>query len=545
MRNKFIILAVVLMSITSIFTGCGNEDASEDQGQVVELDEALSDEDSKYGGSLVVATKGSPPHLDSDSSTMWTIGETMNHVYEGLFEFDENQVAQPFLVESYELTNDDKTYDIKLREGVLFHNGKEMTSEDVEASFNRWISMNAGGQMVGEFLEDVRVKGPYGISFTFKEPYAPFINIMASEVSSQKLYIRTKEMADKYKDKVMTEHIGTGVYKLEEFLPDQYLKLRRFDDYVAREDETSLFAGKRAAYIDDITFNYIQDPTVRVAGIQTGEVQFAEEIPQDQYPMFANDPNIDKVDLTDDIMGILAINLGRKPFNDINARKALIHSLDMEELARVAIGDEDFWSVDEGGSLFPKSSFWYVEDSGEGIHNKQDIELAKEYLAKANYDGEPVVIVNSKDVVVESQAATGLKTQLEKVGFNVELQLYDIATAADKVRGENPDWDLNFSDWVEANPDPQVFGAWIGTNRWISGWDDEDSRKMDEIFDRMLIETDPEKRHQIVEEWNAEVWEQLPIIKTFTYTRVHLKRDELKGYNNYPKLTFFNTWLEE
>lgn len=98
---------------------------------------------------------------------------------------------------------------------------------------------------------------------------------------------------------------------------------------------------------------------------------------------------------------------------------------------------------------------------------------------------------------------------------------------------------------MEANPDPQVFGAWIGTNRWTSHWDDADSRRMDEIFARMMVQTDVDKRYEIVKEWNKAVWETVPIIKTFNYSRVHLTSSRLKGYHNYCKQIYWNTWLEK
>lgn len=503
------------------------------------------DEKLRYGGSLVVATKGSPPHLDSDKSTMWTVTETMNHVYEGLFEFDSNQKATPFLAQGYELNNNNRTYVVSLRKGVLFHNSKEMTSADVKASFDRWIKNNAGGQMVGEHLEKVEITGPYDISFTFKTPYAPFLNILASEVSGQKFYVKTKEMIDKYGDEIIQEHIGTGVYQLSEFIPDQYLKLKRFDNYVPNPRESSLFAGKRIAYLDDLTIKYVKDPVVRVAGIQTGEFHFAEEIPQDQYMMFENRPDIEIVDLDNDMMGMLAINVGKTPFTDRLVREALITALDMEELGRIAIGNPRFWSVDGGGSMFPKNSVWYDPDSGKGVHNNCDIEKAKSLLAGSSYDKTPIVIINVKEDMVQSQGALGIKGQLEKVGFVVDVQLYDKATMYAKLYAKSPEWHLTLSTWMEASPDPQVFGAWIGTNRWISHWDDADSRKMDEIFERMMVETDFTKRYEIVKEWNKAVWENIPLIKTFNYSRVHLKSKALKGYPNYCKQIYWNTWLEK
>ena len=92
-----------------------------------------------------------------------------------------------------------------------------------------------------------------------------------------------------------------------------------------------------------------------------------------------------------------------------------------------------------------------------------------------------------------------------------------------KLFAKPPEWHLTLSTWMEASTDPQVFGAWIGTNRWISHGDDADSKVMDEIFERMMVETDFDKKYEIVKEKNKAVWKYVPFIKTFYYSRVHLK----------------------
>ena len=113
-----------------------------------------------------------------------------------------------------------------------------------------------------------------------------------------------------------------------------------------------------------------------------------------------------------DVEGMLTFNCGAAPFNDINARKAVAIGLDLEELGTAQIGDEKFWKLD--GCLFDKSTVWYDENAGKDIYAKNDLDLAKEYLKKSNYNGEPIVIVQGKDDTVESQGAEDLKSQFKK-----------------------------------------------------------------------------------------------------------------------------------
>ena len=83
-----------------------------------------------------------------------------------------------------------------------------------------------------------------------------------------------------------------------------------------------------------------------------------------------------------------------------------------------------------------------------------------------------------------------------------------------------------FSVW---NADPQVWSAWVGTNGWITNWDDEDSKKMDDIFARMLVELDEDARYEIVQEWYDAFWEYVPYVKTIDYSRMNATNAKIAG----------------
>ena len=102
-----------------------------------------------------------------------------------------------------------------------------------------------------------------------------------------------------------------------------------------------------------------------------------------------------------------------------------------------------------------------------------------------------------------------------------------------------------FSRWSDMNPDPQVFGPWTGTDGWITNWNDEDSKKMDEIFARMISELDYEKRYEIVKEFYDKFWEDVPYIKTFNDKRLYGISDKLNGYQGYGQPYFWNVWMSK
>lgn len=356
------------------------------------------------------------------------------------------------------------------------------------------------------------------------------------------MVIRPQEIIEKFGDEVITEHIGTGPYKLVKRIPDQKVKLTRFEDYVPSELHSSMYAGERKAYAKNIVFKIVDEQSVRVAGVKSGRFHFAEEAQQDQYEIFKSNPDVKPIVVNPDLMEMLIINCGNPPFDNINARRALVHAIDMEELGSAMIGNEAFWDTE--ACLHPKGTIWYDKNAGKGIYNNYDLEKAKKLLDKANYDGSPIVILSGRDDKVEKQGAIALKDQLEKVGFKVNLKLFDRPTVVEK-RSKEKGWNLHLTMFSKAVPDPQIHAAWTGTDKWISNWDDKYSHQMDKIFAKMIRETDYEKRYKIVKEFYDKYWETVPYINLVDYSRLHLINKSLKNYKSSPQAFFWNTWIKK
>lgn len=503
---------------------------------------SVSAQEERYGGTLNAAVKMSVAHLDTDNSTDSMISSMMNHVYEGLFEFDKNLQVQPHLAESYQVTEDGREYTVNLRRGVMMHNGQEMKADDVLASFDRWLKLNNGGNIVEPYFDSLEKINDYKIVFKFEEPYAPFLNILASPVSNQKFVVRAEEIIDKFGDSVITEHAGTGPYKVENWIPDQKLTLEKFDDYTPSPLESSFFAGERIPYLDKIVFNYITDSQVRVSGVQTGQFQFAEEVPRDQYQIFEENSDINTQIIYPDKMAVLITNNGIPPFNDKYARQALVYALDFEELGYAMIGNPKFWRLE--AALHEEGNPWHDETAGEDIYGVYDPEKAKELLEKADYDGTPLVILSGQDDKMERQGAIAIKDQLEEIGINVELQLFDRPTVVER-RAKLEGWNIHLSPFIKTVPDPQIHQGWTGTNKWITNWDSEESREMDKIFERMVKEVDYDERYKIVQEFYDKMWDSVPYFNILDFSRLHITRSNLKNYQPAWQLFFWNTWLEE
>jgi len=501
----------------------------------------MAQNEERFGGTLNTAFQMSVAHLDSDNSTDSLITAMMNHVYEGLFEFDENLNLTPHLAASYKVKENGLVYEVKLRENVKMHNGQTMDADDVVASFRRWLEINNGGQLVAPYFDEVEKLDQYNIRFKFDEVYAPFLNILASPVSNQKFVVRAEEVIEEFGTDVIDRHVGTGPYKYEEWVPDQKLVLTRFEDYSPSPRKGSFFAGERIPYLDKIVFNFIPDAQVRVSGVQTGQFHFAEEVPRDQYQIFKMDKNIENVIIYPDRMSMLIFNNAEAPLDNKYARQAIAYALDFEELGYAMIGDPQFWRLE--AALHEEGNPWHVPDAGEGIYGVYDPEKAKELLDRAGYDGEPLVILSGQDNEMERQGAIAIQDQLEKIGIEVELQLFDRPTVVER-RAKKEGWHMHLSPFIKIVPDPQIHQGWTGTNKWISNWDSEESQEMDQIFAEMLKEVDQEQRYKIMEKMQKKLWDAVPYFNILDYSRLHIRRTELKNFQSGWQPFFWNTYLE-
>src|ERR1700716_1085401 len=242
------------------------------------------------GGAANLAMIGEPQTLDPMASTADLVGTIMQHVYESLYTFDANWNVAPMLAESMPtISKDGLVYTIPLRKGVKFHNGKEMTSDDVGASLKRWMDMAPRGKAVAKEIKSLEAKGPNSIVITLNRPYAPLLAHLA--LPNGFAAIMPKETIAT----PLTEYIGTGPYKFKERKPDQYVQLVRYDDYSARKEPASGYAGKREALLDELRFVPVPNANTRVEGSLSGQYQFADLLPVESFSRIENAPNVKPV----------------------------------------------------------------------------------------------------------------------------------------------------------------------------------------------------------------------------------------------------------
>ena len=227
-------------------------------------------EQPKTGGVLKAAMIGEPPTLDLHTTTAVIVQHITWHIYEGLYTYDRSYNPIPLLVESHTVSDKGRTYTFKLRRGVKFHNGKEMTSADVVASLTRWGRLATPGKQFWKNVEGVEAKDP------LHRGDVPEGDIRRAPDGTGAAEQRRRHLSQGDRGRGRRQP-GEGVHRhralpLRRAQPDRHMKLARFKDYVARADAPDGFGGKRTAYLDEILFIPVPDVAVRLAGRRDGRV---------------------------------------------------------------------------------------------------------------------------------------------------------------------------------------------------------------------------------------------------------------------------------
>ncbi len=486
----------------------------------------------RRGGVLRVAHIGEAPTLDMHWTTNWVTMHIMTNVTEGLFALTSKFEPRPMLVDRWTTSADRLTYTFTLRRGVKFHNGKDLTGEDVKASLERWGRVGARGRTLFANVASITTPDPQTVVIKLRDPYA--LLLVDLGFYEQAAVIYPKEAIDEVGTGPLRRYIGTGPYRLAEYLPDRHVRLDRYDGYAARTEEPDGLTGRKHAYFDSIYVYPVPDAAVRIAGVKRGEYHLADTIPSDEYDRLRADR-----DLVPSIMPLpvwLAAVFNNRAglMTNRKVRQAFQASLDSEAVLRAAFGPRVFWRLDPG--LMPKEHYMWT-DSGKELYNQKNPERARQLLAESGYKGEPVRWVTTMEYVHHGNAATVVKPMLERVGFVVDLQFVDWATLVSR-RARAELWDV-FSTGFGTVPDPAFM---LSLQPGWPGW--YDNREMNAMLTLLRRHSDPKVRHDLWKRMQKLWYEDAGSIKFGDSYRLHLHRRELKGYTNVPTHVWWNAWLE-
>ena len=500
---------------------------------------ALQEGEGTRGGTLRVGILGEPPTLDEHQTTAALVADVTYPMYETLFAYDAEYLPIPHLVETYTASEDGLTHTLKLREGITFHNGEPMTAADVHASVTRWAEISGLGQNLFERVDEFVEVDESTVEFRLNNTFGPLLTALAN--NTQGATIHPKSILDAAGTTPLSEDsqfIGTGPYMLTERQADAYIRMARFDGYVSREEPTNGYGGARHAYVDEIEFIPVPDEAARVAGLQAGDYQIAQEISNDQYEILSQSPGIVAEIRPPSFEDCFFLNWRSPLMGNLALREAFRAALDHEAILIAARGGGDFTRLDPGWMF--RETPWHTT-AGEEFYNVNDPELARQKLEEAGYDGTPVRFMSTQEYPYFYNASVIAQQQLEAVGFVIDLQVTDWATVIER-RAQEDAWDV-FVTYHGLVTDPSQITMVGQMSVYPGWWDSEESLA---LADDLLSETEFEARYAVWEEIQRKIYTEIPSVKIGDASLASYYSEQIGGWVSQVErgVPYWNLWLE-
>ena len=206
-------------------------------------------------------------------------------VYETLYGRDQSFNPQPQMVEGHTIDDDGKRWTMKLREGLVFHDGTPVLARDCVASLQRWLKRDAVSETINARVDAIEAPDDRTLVWRLKKPF-PLLAHFLSKVQPQPVIVPARLAAtDPFKQ--LTEIVGCGPFR---FLPDEFVSgshaaFARFDKYTPRQEPASYTAGGHKVLLDRVEWRIIPDPATAANALTAGEVDWLELPSPDLIPM--------------------------------------------------------------------------------------------------------------------------------------------------------------------------------------------------------------------------------------------------------------------
>lgn len=357
-------------------------------------------------------------------------------VFDPLYYGDRQGNNSPCICTSYDLNEDGTEVTLHIKEGVKFHDGTDLNAEDVVATFEFMLrNMDTLGlaSAVWSNLESVELIDEYTCKITLSQYFATFENSLTYT------WILSDEDIEQYGDDFQSaERVinGSGPWKFVEWQDGQYARYTPNQNY---------WDTDAVSNIDTLNVWFVNQENAKVSGITSGNLDYTQSLRSDMVPMVENLEGVEVIEYTSDVMYYMQFDCAEDSiFSDPNARKAVAYALDVNTVLALVGGGEKM------NCMFLPSLLGY-DESIEGYEYNPD--LAREYLAQTDYNGEKLTLYTRNDLVAIDDVMAVFIQNLVDVGFNISTKICDSAEFV-TIRQDPSAYDIFFVNLGAFDADP-------------------------------------------------------------------------------------------
>ena len=410
------------------------------------------------GGSMIIAYKDDLATLDPAIGYDWTNWPAIKMVFDGLLDYDSGTTIMPRIAEAMPTVNADGTvYTFKLRKGVKFSNGRELTADDVVYTITRVLDPNTGSPGAGFFVgikgaqefidgsattvEGIKALDPSTVEFTLSAPDVTFLNKMAINFS----FIVPKEEVEKAGENFGHAPVGTGPFTLKEWKSGESLTFERNPNY--------FYEG--LPYLDSITIQVGVAPDVALLRLEKGEIQMMGDPPPgaDWARITSDAAWKDRIEKQPQVnTTYIAINTTMPPFDNLQVRQALNHAIDKQRIVQLLNG-----RATVANQILPPLMPGY-DPTYTGY--EYDPEKAKALLTEAGFPDGFETSIECISVDPQPKLCESFQQDLAKVGIKLTINNLAAPNVIDDAgNGKTPlVWSGGLA-WTQDYPDPDDFYA--------------------------------------------------------------------------------------
>lgn len=495
---------------------------------------AQVDQDAPQGGDMVVTYQDDVATLDPAIGYDWQNWSMIKSLFDGLMGYEPGTTTlRNELAESHEISDDGLTHTFTLKDGITFHNGREITAEDVKYSLERvtdpetrspgagFFSMidgfdtwNAGE---GEGLSGIAAVDDKTVEITLSRPDATFGHVMALNFAS----VVPREAVEEAGEDFGRRPVGSGAFRLAEWTPGQRLVFERFEEY-HRDGVPKL---------DRVTFDIGLDPTVALLRLQNGGADVpGDGIPPAQFLQVVNDAAYEErlVEGGQLQTGYITMNTRMEPFDRVEVRRAVNMAINKDRIVQMINN-----RAVPANQPLPPTMPGYAEDHDGYAH---DPEAAREMLAEAGFEDGFSTELYVMNVDPNPRIAQAIQQDLSEIGIDAEIRslAQSNVIAAGGAEDQAPMIWSGGMAWIADFPDPSNFygpilgcaGAVPGGWNWAWYCDEEiDARAAD--ADAMV--GDAAAREAAWRQIYLDIMEDAPWVPVFHEQRFTLHSDRIAG----------------
>jgi peptide/nickel transport system substrate-binding protein len=485
---------------------------------------------------LRVAKTSIPRILDPHFTTSFTERDFGYLIYDTLFAVDKKFEVKPQMVDTWTVSDDRLTYTFTLRAGLLFHDGTPVTSADCVTSIKRWAQRDGMGLKLAALTKEWVVVDDKTFRLVLQQPYE-FVLASLGKVSSSVPFIMPERVAKTPITEPIKDYTGSGPFVFDQSAGTSGVKLvfHRFDKYVPRKEPTEWASGGKVAKVDTIEWIEFRDAMTAVNALAKGEIDMIHELPHDLAPLLESDPKV-KVMVYNELgqLGFVRFNFLFPPFNDVNARRAVLLAVKPKDFLEGLVGNPKYYqdcrSVYSCGSPYETNA--NLSEIG--------LEQARKALKASSYDGSPIVQFHATNSATIGPLSEVLTRVLREVGFNVRVEAMDFQTFTRKRLTQSPPaqggWNITLSTWTGPDVVDPVVNVSLGGEGLKAQWGWPTFPQMEKLRDEFAGTADMNERKKIAEQIQKLAYDQAIYIPTGTFKALAAYRNNVKNVASAPAL---------